>query len=113
MAYFERQVLDEGNCSRVTCEQFEFLGFSFPKSRGNINVAPKSIQRFKHRLKELTGRSWGVSMEHRLSRLRSFLRGWIDYFGLANQMRLFAQLDGWVRRRIRLLETVAPSQAAA
>lgn len=97
-----RLVVNQEKSQVVRCEQFEFLGFSFPKTRGNINLATKSIQRFKHRIKELTGRSWGVSMEHRLSVLRSYLRGWMGYFGLANQLKLFARLDGWIRRRIRM-----------
>jgi RNA-directed DNA polymerase len=97
-----RLVVNEEKSQVVGCEQFEFLGFSFPKSRGNINVARKSIERFKHRVKELTGRSWGVSMEHRLGKLRIYLRGWMGYFGLANQLKLFTRLDQWIRRRIRM-----------
>ena len=97
-----RLVVNQEKSQVIGCEQFEFLGYSFPKSRGNINVASKSIHRFKQRIKELTSRSWGVSMDHRLSKLRSFLRGWMAYFGLANQLKLFAQLDGWIRRRLRM-----------
>ena len=41
-------------------------------------------------------------MDQRLGRLRSYLRGWMGYFSLANQLKLFAQLDGWIRRRIRM-----------
>lgn len=41
-------------------------------------------------------------MERRLSELQSYLRGWMGYFGLANQLKLFAQLDGWIRRRNRM-----------
>ena len=49
-----RLVVNQEKSRVVSCERFEFLGISFPKSRGNINVAAKSIQRFKHRIKELT-----------------------------------------------------------
>jgi RNA-directed DNA polymerase len=95
-------VVNEEKSQVVACTEFEFLGFSFHKSRGNINVAPKSIRKFKERIREMTGRSQGISMDQRLGRLRSYLRGWMGYFGLANQLRLFAQLDGWIRRRIRM-----------
>ena len=83
-------------------EEFEFLGFAFRKSRATINVSTKSVQRFKHRIREITGRSRGISMEHRLSLLRSYVRGWMGYYGLASQLKLFDRLDRWLRRRIRM-----------
>ena len=86
----------------VASEEFEFLGFAFRKSRATINVSTKSIQRFKHRIREITGRSRGISMERRLSELRSYVRGWMGYYGLASQLKLFDRLDQWLRRRIRM-----------
>jgi RNA-directed DNA polymerase len=86
----------------VSCEQFEYLGFSFKGSRGTIQVSEKATQKFKHRIRELTARSWGISMERRYGMLRSYVRGWMGYFGLAAQLKLFDRLDQWMRRRIRM-----------
>ena len=86
----------------VTSEEFEFLGFAFVKSRATIHVAAKSIRKFKHRLRQTTGRSRGISMERRLSELRPYVRGWMAYFGLASQLKLFDKLDQWTRRRLRV-----------
>ena len=95
-------VVNQEKSRVVACEEFEFLGFAFRKSRATINVAAKSLFRFKRRIRELTGRSRGISMERRLSELRSYLRGWMGYFGLAAQLKLFDRLDQWIRRRIRM-----------
>lgn len=70
--------------------------------RGTIQVSPKSLKRFKHQIRQITGRSRGISMEDRLGRLRSYVRGWMGYFGIASQLKLFDKLGQWIRRRIRM-----------
>ena len=74
--------------SRVTvAEGCEYLGFTFVSGRrATIKVAPKKLKAFKRRVKELTGRSRGISMKRRLTDLARYLRGWIGYFGLARQL---------------------------
>ncbi|QDS93564.1 Group II intron-encoded protein LtrA [Roseimaritima multifibrata] len=97
-----RLVVNEEKSRVLACTEFEFLGFSFPNSRANINVAVKSILRFKQRVREITGRSRGISMDRRLGELRRYVRGWMGYFGIASQLKLFDKLDQWIRRRIRM-----------
>ena len=80
----------------------EYLGFTFVGKRATIKVAPKKLKAFKRRIKELTGRSRGISMKRRLTDLNAYVRGWIDYFGLARQFDTFVELDGWIRRRVRM-----------
>ena len=95
-------VVNQEKSRVVTSEEFEFLSFAFVKSRATINVAMKSIRKFKQRIREITGRSRGISMERRLAELRRYVRGWMGYFGLASQLKLFDKLDQWIRRRIRM-----------
>ena len=83
-------------------EGCEYLGFKFVGRRVTIKVAPKKLTVFKRRIKELTGRSRGISMKRRLSELRRYMRGWMGYFGLARQVEDFLNLDMWIRRRIRM-----------
>lgn len=86
----------------VPSDGIEFLGFVFRGTRATINVAEKNVQRFKHRIRELTGRSRGISMDQRLAELRRYLQGWAGYFALAAQLKLFDQFDQWIRRRLRM-----------
>jgi RNA-directed DNA polymerase len=84
----------------VKSAQCKFLGFSF---RGqHIRWHPKSIEKFKRRVRELTNRTWGVSMETKIQRLSVYLRGWINYYGIGNQYQQCVDLDHWIRRRIRM-----------
>jgi RNA-directed DNA polymerase len=97
-----RLVVNQEKSRVVESDGVEFLGFVFRGRRATIKVTAKNVSKFKRRVREITGRSRGISMERRLSELRSYLRGWAGYFGLAAQLKLFDKLDQWIRRRIRM-----------
>jgi RNA-directed DNA polymerase len=80
--------------------EITFLGFAFSGSK--IRWSDKAFVRFKQRIKELTGRSWGVSMEYRLFKLAEYLRGWMGYYGLSELYRPIPEIDHWLRRRVRM-----------
>lgn len=84
----------------VKTSQSKFLGFTF--GRGHILIHQKTIHRFKQQVRKLTNRNWGVSMVYQLNRLRHYLRGWINYFGIASAFQQCVNLDQWIRRRIRM-----------
>ncbi len=84
----------------VETTQSKFLGFTFRS--GRIQVHPKSLKRFKQQVRHLTNRNWGVSMRYQLFKTSQYLRGWINYFGIANCYQLCVELDHWIRRRVRM-----------
>jgi RNA-directed DNA polymerase len=84
----------------ATFHQCCFLGFTFRRKK--IVWSDKSLAQFKRRVKELTGRSWGVSMEYRIEKLSEYLRGWMAYFALSEYYRPTPELDEWIRRRLRM-----------
>jgi RNA-directed DNA polymerase len=81
-------------------EEITFLGFAF--KRGTIRWSDKAFREFKRRVKELTGRSWFVSMEYRLLKLAEYVRGWMNYFGISEYYRPVPEIDQWIRRRVRM-----------
>lgn len=80
----------------------KFLGFSFmiaePFKR---RIAPKAIQRFKQRVRQLTRRTRGVTIEAMAAQLTLYLRGWKNYFGYCQTPSVLADLEQWYRRRLR------------
>jgi len=85
--------------------QRKFLGFSFtsgkqPKRR----IAPKTLLRFKKRIRELTRRNRGVSLERMVAQLRRYLVGWRGYFGFCQTPSVLRNLDSWIRRRLRCFQ---------
>lgn len=83
----------------VKATECEYLGFTFP--RGRIVWADKFLRRFKMKIRELTKRSWGISMAKRMALLAHYIRGWMGYFALSEYYRPVPGLDEWIRRRIR------------
>jgi len=80
----------------------KFLGFSFTGNREpKRRIAPKAVLRFKERVRELTSRTRGVSMERMAEELARYLRGWIGYFGKCQTPSVLERLEEWVRRRLR------------
>jgi len=87
--------------------QRKFLGFSFtsePQPRRRI--APQALERFKERVRELTGRQRGVSLTRMVEELSPYLRGWQGYFGHCQTPWVLRQLEQWLRRRLRAVQWV-------
>lgn len=81
-------------------DQCRFLGFGFRRKK--IVWSEKSEAKFRRQVKELTGRSWGVSMDYRIKKLSEYLRGWMAYFALSERYKPVPDLDEWIRRRLRM-----------
>ena len=84
----------------VKTNECKFLGFTF--QGGRIHWHPKTLQKFKQQVRRLTNRNWGVSMTYQLFKLSQYVRGWINYFGIASGYQRCVDLDHWIRRRIRM-----------
>ncbi len=83
----------------------KYLGYSFYiyKGEGRLRVHPKSIRKLKDKIREATGRSNGMGIEARKTRLNQIIRGWVNYFRLADMKDTLKELDKWTRSRIRMV----------
>ena len=81
----------------------KFLGFSFYFAEGGakIRIHEKSIGRIKDKIREITNKNKGISMDYRLIKLNDMIIGWVNYFKIANASRKLMELDKWIRRRLR------------
>ncbi|MBT2756870.1 hypothetical protein J7E71_13025 [Mesobacillus foraminis] len=80
-----------------------FFGMSFYSLRRKtrVYVPSKSKQRFEVRLRKLTNRNWGVSMEVRIHKLNQLVQGWGNYFKIADIKKYAKNIDFHIRRRLR------------
>ncbi len=82
----------------------KFLGFSFtnhklPKRR----IAPQSLARVKHRIREITCRKRGHALGQIIKELKTYLNGWLGYYGFCQTPSVLEQLEKWIRRKLRCL----------
>src|SRR5437660_1079194 len=83
-------------------QERKFLGLSFTGGKElKRKIAPKAIDRFKERIREITHKSRGQSMKQVMEELAPYLRGWRGYFGFCETPSVLQRLDSWVRRRVR------------
>jgi RNA-directed DNA polymerase len=94
--------VNEAKSAVARPQERKFLGFSFtagPEVRRVI--APKALDRFKRRVREITRRAKGVSMKTTIEELAPYMRGWRGYFGFCETPEVLLSLTRWVRLRLR------------
>ena len=86
--------------------QTKYLGFSFWATKGGKwKPKPhlKSYQKLKRKLKQLTNRSWSTSLDNRIKQINYLVRGWVNYFRIANMKNTIIEIDKHLRTRIRVI----------
>jgi hypothetical protein len=82
-------------------EERKFLGFSISNDGGERRIAPKALDIFKERIREMTGRTRGLGLSQIVEELTPYLVGWGGYFGFCQTPRVLTNLEAWIRRRLR------------
>src|SRR5450755_318078 len=94
--------VNEAKSAVAPPQERKFLGFSFTAGPDiKRAIAPKSLERFKQRIREITGRAKGVSMKTTMEELAPYMRGWRSYFGFCETPEVLIGLTRWVRLRLR------------
>ncbi|MGA3323444.1 MAG: group II intron reverse transcriptase/maturase [Terriglobia bacterium] len=94
--------VNEAKSAVARPQERKFLGFSFSAGPEVKRViAPKALDRFKQRIREITRRAKGVSIEMTIAELAPYLRGWRSYFGFCETPEVLVYLTRWVRLRLR------------
>ena len=89
----------------TTPSKLKYLGFGFWKDAEGWKARPHkdSIKRFERKLKQLTKRSWSVSMDYRIEKLNQTIRGWINYFRMGSMKTVLTRIDEHLRTRMRIV----------
>jgi group II intron reverse transcriptase/maturase len=108
LPYIEKKLFLKVNIEKTVVAyvgRVKFLGFSFYKHKNGmkLRVHPRAIAKMKAKIKEHTARNNGWSNDHRIDKLKRYIRGWINYFKIADMRTLLKQTDEWMRRRIRMV----------
>ncbi len=102
-----RLQINESKSAVARPQDRNFLGYSFWDAEGGEvkrRVAPKALEAMKARVRQITGRTRGRSLNVVVAELRSYLPGWREYFRLDETPRRFQNLEAWIRRRLRMVQ---------
>ena len=108
VSFIERKLHLRVNLTKTTVayvSKIKFLGYTFYKRNGQfrLRVHPSSWEKMKTRIREITSRSNGKGDLWRKSNLRYYIRGWLNYFRLADIKGMLSKLDAWYRCRLRMV----------
>jgi len=108
MPYIEGKLFLKVNWEKTKVahiSKVKYLGYSFYRYKGKckMRVHSKSIAKMKAKLKELTSRSNGWGNKYRALKLTQFIKGWVNYFAMADMKQLLRSIDEWLRRKIRAI----------
>jgi len=95
--------INEGKSAVASPSRRKFLSFSFSSCwETKLRIAPQAKTKFENKIRKLTNRSWGISMEERLEKLNEYILGWSGYFGITEASSILQRFDKWIRRRLRM-----------
>lgn len=108
LPFIEKKLLLKVNRNKTEVAyagRIKFLGYGFYKTRNGFQfrLSKKAKLKMKARVKELTHRRNFIGYTKTRERLNCYIRGWVNYYKLANMKNFLKSIDGWMRRRIRKL----------
>jgi RNA-directed DNA polymerase len=86
----------------AVAEERKFLGFSISNDGSERRIAPKALDKFKARIRDMTCRTRGKSLPQVVDELKPYLIGWRSYFDFCQTPRVLTNLEAWTRRRLRM-----------
>ncbi len=92
--------INESKSGCASVNERQFLGYCLQRD-GKLTIAKRSIERVRNKVRELTQRNRGRSLELVITELNKTLRGWINYFRLTQWPSELRALDSWIRRKLR------------
>src|SRR6201998_3067073 len=97
-----RLKVNEAKSAVARPEERKFLGFSIANDGSERRIAPKALDKFKKRIRDVTRRTRGISLTRLVEALTPYLLGWRGYFGFCQTPRVLTNLEAWIRRRLRV-----------
>ncbi len=97
-----RLKVNEAKSAVARPEERKFLGFSISNDGSERRIAPKALDKFKGRIRDMTRRTRGFGLQQLIKELKPYIVGWRGYFGFCQTPRVLTNLEAWIRRRLRV-----------